>query len=352
MNKGWQIALVSWMGWTCAASESSGPESPTSNDETSNLGRRAKPLSEAVKASAPEACRDYLNDSESFAYCMMEQVVFFTSLEDAASHCELAGEGASQCRHRWVSVQRANPDGYSREELMAFCGDNADCAFELLEFRPHENMEEQIQLCQAHTAEHVENCVGHAIQAWWLAGVSEESFRSTAEMASPYPEKMGYFLAASVVCSDPPVGDCQWAHPSVIAHCERHEDAMTRKPETCPSSVKNPMHGENPENFTDRGTPLAVEQGPTDETRVNGGEPDAIPPPEPRPLDPGPQSGPYDEASGSPTPQGVPQAPPPQPDPNSVDIGGGIPLPDPRMHGHVPDGTPGGGANPPPPNIE
>ena len=222
MNKGWQIALVSWMGWACAASESSGPESPTSNDETSNLGRRAKPLSEAVKASAPEACRDYLNDSESFAYCMMEQVVFFTSLEDAASHCELAGEGASQCRHRWVSVQRANPDGYSREELMAFCGDNADCAFELLEFRPHENMEETNL---SGLPQHVENC-WHAIQAWWLAGVSEESFgllpkwrvRIEKWAISGRPQWCSTLQWAIV-------NGLIWRH----AHCERHEDAMTRK---------------------------------------------------------------------------------------------------------------------------
>ena len=229
-----RIAWVSVMCWGCGESDPSGPESAAVNDESSNLGRRAQPLSEEVRAAAPEVCRDYLDDSESFAYCMMEQVVYFTALEEAAAHCELAGEGESQCRHRWVSVQRANPDGYSRDELMAFCGDNADCAFELLEFRPHEDMQEQISLCQAHTAEHEENCVGHAIQAWWLAGVDDESFRAAAEVASPYPEKMGYFLAASVACSDPAVGDCQWAHTSVVAHCERHQEAMMRKPETCP----------------------------------------------------------------------------------------------------------------------
>jgi len=273
---------------------------------------------------------------------MMDQVAHLSSSEDAAAHCALAGDGEGLCRHRWVSIQRANLTTHSTELLLEFCGSDTECAFELLEFRADSDMETQIALCQAHTGPYLEDCVGHAVQAWWLQGLDEETFKAGAVLDLPFPEKMGYFLAASVVCSEPSVGSCDWAHENVEPHCRHHSEAMTRKPETCPSTEKTPMHGANPDHFMDGGVPQAEQMGPLDERRVSGDSLEPTPPDETRPRDPGPppvaHSGPEDGAGPSEGP----------PDEGAQD---GHPSPDPRTHGHVPNGVPGGGANPAPAHL-
>jgi hypothetical protein len=211
----------------------------------------------------------------------------------------------------------------------------------------------QLGRCTAHTGLHVEDCVGHAIQRWWMGDLSEAELMAGASLAGPYPEKMGFFLAASVACEG--VGSCEGAHEAVQMDCERHVENLTRVPENCPSKEKLPMHGDNPENFVDGGSPTSKE-GPADESRAPGTAQDPLPPEETRARSPGPEPSAGDpsvtQASlypSAPQLSPSPSPPPSQPDPGPDPMGGGIPSPDPTTHGHVPDGTPGGGQNPPPP---
>jgi hypothetical protein len=153
------------------------------------------------------------------------------------------------------------------------------------------------------------------------------------------------------------IGSCDGVAEAQRSDCGRHVESMTRLPETCPSKQKEPMHGDNPENFTDGGVPVPQEVGPVDESRAPGASAEFIPPEETRDRDPGPgySPGPVQEPQPTPSPevQGSPSPSPPlpQPDPGADSMGGGMPSPDPSTHGHVPDGKPGGGLNPPPPNL-
>ena len=313
---------------------------------------------------APEACQSYGSDSEVFGYCMVNQVALETSPEDAAAHCSMTGSWETRCRHRWVSVQRGDATTHSTSVLLDFCGEDSECAFELLEFRSVPDLDSQIGLCVTHTGTHVEDCIGHAVQRWWQEDPTEDELMAGARLEMPFPDKMGYFLAASIVCDG--VGACEGAQEDVRSRCLHHVDTFRRNPDSCPSKEKAPMHGDNPDNFIDGGAPAPSEDGPADERRSDGnldGENDAlmgeggqVPSGAPQNSIPTPDgllmnSVPTPMASPPPEIELVPQESPPPvvPDPGPNPLGGGLPVPDPSTHGHVPDGVPGGGTNPPPP---
>ena len=238
---------------------------------------------------------------------------------------------------------------FTTETLLDVCGDNAECAFELLEFRSEPDLETQLKLCIDYTGPFVQDCMGHAVQHWWIEDRTREELLAAAhwELAEPYPETMGYWFAASVACDERVV--CDEASDAVAVECERHKGSMTRKPHTCPTKEKSSMHGDNPDNYTDRGAPDRGDVGPLDESRVDGTNGEPSPPEMTRELDPGPPPSPG-PTNLSPDPQ--PVSPPPlTPDPGPAPPGGGAPTPNPSTHGHVPDGTPGGGVNPPPPGL-
>ena len=313
-----------------------------------------------ILSQSPAACQDYGDDADVFGYCMVEQVSNYSDLSEASDHCVLAGEWESRCRHRWVNIQlRTQSDLYSTKTLLEVCAENAECAFELLEFRSDPDLEVQLNLCMDYTGPFVQDCMGHAVQHWWIEDRSREELIAAAhwELAAPYPETMGYWFAASVACDERVI--CEEASAAVASECERHEGSMTRKPHTCPTKGKSSMHGDNPDNYADRGAPERGETGPLDETQVDGGAGDPLAPEMTRDLDPGPSpspgpSNPYPDSKpplpvGEPVLTPQPSPPPAVPDPGPTD--GGTKRPNPNTHGHVPDGTPGGGMNPPPPGL-
>ena len=124
-------------------------------------------------------------------------------------------------------------------------------------------------------------------------------------LGSQYAETVGWWIAALGVCESQATGAaCEGVSGEVLAACTGAAESLQQEPEGCDSMQM------------DRDDPTGV------------------------PLD---QLPPMQEPLPAP-----PEHNPAQPPPGAGNAGTGVAAPDPRTHGHVPDGTPGGGHHPPP----
>ena len=85
------------------------------------------------------------------------------------------------------------------------CGDNSDCTFELVDFRPDPDILVQIDRCTKYVKKHIRDCVGHSMQRWYMSDLTEDD---VAHMSIPssVPDRVAYYVAASVQCHG--VGSC------------------------------------------------------------------------------------------------------------------------------------------------
>ncbi len=154
--------------------------------------------------------------------------------------CSQAGDWEGECRHAWVAG-RMKEEGASLEYLLDICGDNADCSFEVLDFRPDPDLVVQLSLCRKYTGPHHADCAGHAAQRWWRTSPDEEELLRVGALATDYPDKVGWWVGVSVICENR--GNCESGHPQSRKFCESAVKTMTKDPLQCPSKTPKDMHG-------------------------------------------------------------------------------------------------------------
>ena len=153
--------------------------------------------------------------------------------------CTQAGEWELDCRHGWVSGRMNNTDEFTIEELLSACGENPDCTFELLDFRPADEPLTQLSRCTQYAGKYGRDCAGHAIQRWWLTNPDEEEVLRVTSTPTPYPDKVGYWVGVNVQCYSQ--GTCQ-GDPHFVLNCEKAVENFSRNPDRCPARTKTPMH--------------------------------------------------------------------------------------------------------------
>lgn len=184
------------------------------------------------------ACGKYHRLPNALGYCIASHAERLRSLEEVESTCPLAGDWEGECRRAWVSGQRNPTSRYSTEQLIAACGANADCAFELIDFRPADSIDEQIGRCTQHTGEYKNDCVVHTMERWWRARPEPEEVARVAALHTIYPQQLGYYVGAAVACQG--VSTC-FGDPEVEAACKRSVEQFRQDPGTCPSPELRPM---------------------------------------------------------------------------------------------------------------
>ena len=268
---------------------------------------------------------------DAFGYCLYKVAGGLPDVASVERVCGLAEEWEDECRHAWVAGKMNEDSAYDMDTLLGVCGENADCAFELLDFRPAELIDTQLERCRLHAREHADNCTGHAMQRWLLAGVDAEEVARVAAMPSAFPRKVGFWVAASVQCDG--VGSCE-GNPAVQAACEGQAEAFRRKPHACPAKTKAPLQpgskpagavaGFSPGLAGGSGAPGGSVGGPATPGTAAGG-----------PAVTGPAT------PGAPTPMGGPGTPPSG---GATGPGSSGPTtPTPRVHhqpGTIPAGLP------------
>lgn len=132
----------------------------------------------------------------------------------------------------------ARSSGVSMEVLLEVCGANADCAFELLDFRPSNEVTVQMKRCAQHTAQHADDCTSHALQRWYHTKPTAADVDRVAAFETPYFDKLGYWVGAAVQCQQ--VGSCPEGEQAG-KFCRHAVETFTRVPKSCPASSKQPM---------------------------------------------------------------------------------------------------------------
>jgi hypothetical protein len=177
-------------------------------------------------------------DPDLYGYCVYKYAGGFTSIEQVDIQCGRAGKWEDDCRHAWVAGRMAKSSGVAMETLLEVCADNADCAFELLDFRPSNEVTVQMQRCNDHAGEHAGDCTRHAMQRWYYTKPNEKEVLRIGEFATPHFDKVGYWLAAVVACQG--TGQCPENDKSG-KFCTSTVATFERTPTACPKAEKQPL---------------------------------------------------------------------------------------------------------------
>lgn len=205
-------------------------------DPSTPPGPDAPPLVDGV---SPK-CVAY-KGTEAFGYCIYRYAGGLPDIPTVKTVCAQAGEWEGRCRHAWASGRMSANSGFTTEELLDLCGPSPDCAFQVIDFRPDPSIDRQMALCEQVTGPFAQDCVGHALQSWWMAGVTAEELARVIALPSRFPDRLGFWAGAVVGCSK--VGACEGGTPQVVKICADLAEDFTFNPDKCKKVGKGPMHG-------------------------------------------------------------------------------------------------------------
>ena len=195
-------------------------------------------------------CAKYKDLGESYGYCVYKHSGGFRNVKEIDLFCTSAGTWEQECRHAWVSGRMQPSSGFTIEELLQACGDNPDCTFELIDFRPDPDILVQIDRCTKYVKKHIRDCVGHSMQRWYMSDLTADDITHIMSQASSVPDKVAYYVAASVQCDG--IGSCS-GEPYVERLCRKNVKQFKTKPNQCPAKTEKKMHNFDPKELTPSG---------------------------------------------------------------------------------------------------
>lgn len=145
-------------------------------------------------------CAPYARLQNALEFCVYKQASNLPSPEDVDRVCPLAGALEAECRRAWV-LSRASPAlGFSTEALLTACGEDPDCAFELLDTRPEADVLRQLERCASSAGRFASDCAVHALERWVTYNPGESEVARVAARQTAFPEKVGYALGMARGC--------------------------------------------------------------------------------------------------------------------------------------------------------
>ena len=124
------------------------------------------------------------------------------------------------------------------------CAGNPDCTFELLDFRPEEDVLKQNAYCEKYVQKYARDCIGHAMQRWWYTKPSAEQMREVMNTPSLHPDKVVFYVAANVACND--IGSCEGL-PRLKNVCSKTAKLFEKSPNRCPKQERQLMKHNMPQ---------------------------------------------------------------------------------------------------------
>jgi hypothetical protein len=183
-------------------------------------------------------CAPYGDVESLWEYCGLRELEALDSATEADAYCGGLGSWEGLCRTTWISSRLQPDSGVSREELLRVCAGAPDCAFEVLDWRPADDVLDQLEFCREHSAGQREDCAVHALERW-AAGRPDAAERARIVAASTsYPKWVGEYLGVAIGCGGE--GSCAGS-PEVVrwcefrlqrlepVHCEHKRDDGTRR---------------------------------------------------------------------------------------------------------------------------
>ena len=175
------------------------------------------------------ACHDYAKDANIYGYCVYKNADSLPSVDSVNLYCAQAGAWAQDCRQTWVISQSKDTPF---DALMGVCGQNSDCAFQLLDKRPQEDVLNQVDFCMRYAGHYKHDCVMHAIQRWYFEWPDAEEVSRVAKERNPFPEQIGTYIGARVGCDN--VGSCEGNADNQMM-CEKYVRIYQQDSRQCPN---------------------------------------------------------------------------------------------------------------------
>ncbi len=185
-------------------------------------------------------CELYKEDPDVYGYCIYKFAGGFPNVDEVERLCPMAGEWEKECRHAWVSGRMNANSGMDMDFLLNVCDGNPDCTFELIDFRPNPDVLVQMDYCIKHVGPYTRDCLGHAMQRWWYTAPDADEVKRVASAKSPYPDRIAFYVAASVACSG--IGTCD-GDPTMKNICLKNVENYKKFPNRCPAQEEKPMKG-------------------------------------------------------------------------------------------------------------
>lgn len=185
-------------------------------------------------------CEAYKDQKDIYGYCIYKFAGGFPNVQEVERLCPMAGSWEKECRHAWVSGRMNENSGIEMDFLLNVCGKNPDCTFELIDFRPNPDVVIQMNYCIQYVGPYVRDCVGHAMQRWWYSAPDAEEVARVASISSPFPDRIAFYVAASVACSN--IGTCDGDN-KMKSICLENVKNYKQYPNRCPAQEEKPMKG-------------------------------------------------------------------------------------------------------------
>lgn len=146
------------------------------------------------------SCAEYRQLPEVYGVCLAERVMSLGSAAEVGDLCPQAGRWEEACRQAWVDHQVRMHSAVSRTDLLAACGPNADCAFQLLEASPAADVLDQIRACETYVRAYESDCIGHALHRWVDARPPATDAERVLTGAPGHAPQIASFLGMSEGC--------------------------------------------------------------------------------------------------------------------------------------------------------
>lgn len=147
-------------------------------------------------------CASYADAPDAYGFCITERVGTLPSPESVEAVCPKAGTFENECRAAWVLAQSRSNVQRPPEELLAACGSNQDCKFQVLDTRyPRGDVAEAVKRCEKHVADYARYCVGHALHRWVAEQKPDDAEVARVAAAVPkYAVAVGHYMGIADAC--------------------------------------------------------------------------------------------------------------------------------------------------------
>jgi len=157
-------------------------------------------LRAATVASSRASCAQYDDVPEVLGVCLSQRVVSLSSSSDVEALCPSAGAWEGACRQAWVEEQLRLRRDVPDDQLIAACGSNSDCAFQIIDRAPSPDVLTQITRCETYAVAYQSDCIGHALHRWVVSRPTPEAGAAVLAAAGRNTKRVAMYFGMSEAC--------------------------------------------------------------------------------------------------------------------------------------------------------
>ena len=178
------------------------------------------------------SCAPYAAMSDVYGACVSRTVAHLRTIDAVEQLCASAGDWEDHCRHVWVAAQDRTACAWTLDELLRACGDNEDCAFQVLDAHAVGDVVSQVAQCERHAPSLAIDCVRHTAQRWaFEVAIDEQEAARVIQALRRYPEQVGTALALADVCKH--TVSCDDGDDPAWKWCRAERDGYRKLPDRC-----------------------------------------------------------------------------------------------------------------------